>query len=211
MIYLKNHLYDWLQLCYKFEKMLKKLFDNTITFIDNIFIKSRNFAERVFIYIDKLFTSDKGNGMCKAIDIANTFIEIGKDKPIPVSNMKLQKLLYYAQGWTMAFMSKPLIDEDFYKWNFGPVIPEIYNVFKENGGEPILCTSSKGKLIEDNSTLDFLNWIWSVYGDYTGIELSNLSHNESPWKETENYKKIPKEKIHKYFCGELNKINKSQE
>jgi len=179
---------------------------------------NKRLLAKVFIYIKTFLSGNKNlSGVenknmtdaivkkCefKALDIANTFIEIGKDQPVSNTNMKLQKLSYYAQGWYLAVTNKPLFDEDFEKWDLGPVCPILYEKFKHKKAAPIICGDIGGDIIEDERILAFINKIWEMYGGFTGIELSKLSHNESPWIEAEYYKIIPKQKIKEFFCAKL--------
>ena len=61
-----------------------------------------------------------------AQDVANFFIGRFQEAQDPVTNLKLQKLLYYAQGWYLAFFDEPLFDERIEAWLHGPVVPPIY-------------------------------------------------------------------------------------
>lgn len=162
-----------------------------------------------FIFLKNIFGKSEVINMCKAIDIANTFIEIGKDKPIPVSNMKLQKLLYYAQGWHLALAGKPLFEEALYKWNFGPVCPPVYVEFKGYGGEYIFEPSCSGQMLKDGIR-EFLELIWQMYGKHSAIQLSKLSHCESPWITTDMSEIIPIEKIKQCFCQKKQELEEKQ-
>ncbi|MFH0702159.1 MAG: type II toxin-antitoxin system antitoxin SocA domain-containing protein [bacterium] len=147
--------------------------------------------------------------MLKAINIANTFIKMGLDKKKPITNMKLQKLLYYAQGWYLALTGgESLFEEDFKRWNFGPVCPEVYNKFKKYKAGPIDCIYKGEPVVDDQDIKRFLEKIWDMYGKYTGGQLSILSHNESPWIETEEYETISKDKIELYYCRKIRKYEK---
>lgn len=50
-----------------------------------------------------------------------------------ITNLKLQKLLYYIQGEYMAKMNTPLFNDDFLAWEHGPIIREVYDKYKQNG------------------------------------------------------------------------------
>jgi uncharacterized phage-associated protein len=66
--------------------------------------------------------------------VANTFLDIAKANNVAdISPMKLQKLIYYAHAWHLAFLGQPLIKEEVQAWKFGPVIPDVYFEFKECG------------------------------------------------------------------------------
>ena len=82
--------------------------------------------------------------MYKASEIAKWFIarnkadyEMGYTDEL-ITNLKLQKLLYYAQGCVMALTDEPLFDEDIQAWEHGPVVPEIYHKYKSYGKSGIM-------------------------------------------------------------------------
>lgn len=141
--------------------------------------------------------------MACVFDVANTFINIGTNAPEPITNMKLQKLLYYAQGWYLAMTNKELFAEDFEKWTWGPVCPEIYQEFKCYGANTINQPSMTGKIIQTGIEFDFINAIWNMYGSMSAIELSLKSHQEDPWQSTPKFEIIDKQLIKKYFKSQL--------
>ena len=72
--------------------------------------------------------------MTKAADVADFFIELAQgDENDTITNLRINKLLYFAQAWYMARFDKPLFEEDFEAWDWGLVIPSIYKKYKENG------------------------------------------------------------------------------
>ena len=76
--------------------------------------------------------------MCKASDVANFFIRLSlSDSEDYITNLKLNKLMYYAQGWSLARLGKPLVQNDIQAWKYGPVIPAIYHDYKNCGNSPI--------------------------------------------------------------------------
>lgn len=100
-----------------------------------------------------------------------------------ISAMKLQKLVYYSQAWSLVWDEEELFSEDFEAWANGPVLRTVYDqhrgMFKVKSD-----TFSKGDL--KNLTEDQIDTIDSVlkfYGDKSAQWLSNLTHKESPWKD----------------------------
>jgi len=98
-----------------------------------------------------------------------------------MSAMKLQKLVYYSQGWHLAFEGEPLFDAPIEAWANGPVVPELYAqhrglfTVKESTftpGEPLT--------VAEQQTVDA---VLVAYGDLDAHQLSNLTHNERPWLE----------------------------
>lgn len=130
--------------------------------------------------------------------VANEFIELAKaDGRGDLSPMKLQKLVYFAHAWHLAFHEDPLIREEIQAWRFGPVVPEVYHEFKNYGNASVsrLATDlsfEKSKLIlfepridkADTKTHELIKEIWRVYGIFSPVQLSNLTHAEgSPWSD----------------------------
>ena len=115
-----------------------------------------------------------------------------------ITNLKLQKLLYYAQGYFMAKKDLPLFNEDFLAWEHGPVIRKIYDKYKVNGANGIIYDKDF-KVNIDEETERILEDVYENYGQYTAWKLRNLTHEEEPWKTTERNKVITKEKIRNYF------------
>ncbi|MEM7550076.1 MAG: type II toxin-antitoxin system antitoxin SocA domain-containing protein [Bacteroidota bacterium] len=113
--------------------------------------------------------------------IANFFIEKGNEIGDPITQMKIQKLVYIAHGWYLSLTDKPLIRAKVQAWKFGPVIPEIYQALKKYGNDPV-PVSITNESINDQEIVDFLNIIWDLYGKYSASFLSNLTHQKSsPW------------------------------
>src|SRR5690349_21009730 len=104
--------------------------------------------------------------------IAYAFVKKGIDEGKFVTQMKLQKLVYFAQGYHLAKYNTPLIKENFQAWKFGPVVPEIYQDFKLYGSKLITDTASfrpvetdQKRYLLDNQALDSIQYTWSVLKD----------------------------------------------
>lgn len=126
-----------------------------------------------------------------AAAVANAFIEKAKKGELKgLTPMKLQKLLFYTQSWHLKLCNgKPLFDDLFARWKFGPVIPPIYHLLKKYGSneiqEPISIIVDSGgdwKRItpsiqkDDADAMKLIDKIIEVYGGYSGTELSNMTH-----------------------------------
>ena len=131
--------------------------------------------------------------MENAVAVANYFVRKSLETGIPVTPMKLVKLVYAAHGWYLGLTGEPLIAEGVQAWKYGPVVPSVYDTFKNYGGRPI--TEPAGTLGPTGHTVyyslntlaltSFLDKIWDVYKDYSAVELSALTHQENtPWFET---------------------------
>jgi len=141
--------------------------------------------------------------------LANYLLDLAADDGIDVSPMKLQKLVYYCQGWYLAITDEPLIDEQIEAWKFGPVVDSLFHEFKAYGRMPI--SSRATRFIQSDSSEDFFGFcsivpaiddecddadeaetikqvvkrVWDVYKAYSAERLSNMTHQAGgPWAVT---------------------------
>ena len=140
------------------------------------------------------------------LSIANKILHYGaspqNDEEL-ISNLKLQKLLYYVQGFHLAVFNEPLFDEEIEAWMYGPVVPTVYEYFQNNGNKGIEPTGEI--LILPDEVEQLFDEVMHVFGQYSAIGLMNLTHNEMPWKNTPEGKGhiISKDKMKQYFKTRL--------
>jgi uncharacterized phage-associated protein len=111
--------------------------------------------------------------------VADYLIKFSHDHGDPISNLKLQKLLYYAQAWHLALFDQPLFGERIEAWVHGPAVPPVYGDFKKFHWETI-PTPADAK-VDGEQTLEHLNEVMQVYGGFTAYQLEQLTHSEEPW------------------------------
>ncbi|NJL65514.1 MAG: SocA family protein [Methylacidiphilales bacterium] len=116
--------------------------------------------------------------MLSCFDVANYFIRLANETGSFLSNLKLQKLVYYAQAWYLAIHDNPLFDEDFQAWIHGPVIPTLYQKYKSFGWQPIL-EDANPELPQEIQ--DFLKEVAEEYFACDAYELEQMTHAETPW------------------------------
>lgn len=115
-----------------------------------------------------------------------------------ISNLKLQKLLYYAQGIHLALYDEPLFEDDILAWEHGPVVPSVYRQYKDNGSSVISnFETPEGDFSprEENS----LYITQCNFGQFTAWRLRDMTHSETPWLSTEQNDVISKGIIKAYF------------
>lgn len=117
----------------------------------------------------------------------------------PISNLKLQKLLYYAQGSVLALTDSPLFENDIYAWVHGPVVPEVYRKYKGNGSRGIPFDGGFNRDLLGKEINCILESVYKIFGQYSAWKLRDMTHEETPWKETPINDVISKEAIKKYF------------
>jgi uncharacterized phage-associated protein len=126
----------------------------------------------------EVFEIKKVNTVQSCFDMASYFIERANQTESEISNLKLQKLVYYSQAWHLAIHGTPLFEEDFQAWVHGPVVPELYQKYKSFGWQPIKEAASP-KLSEEASS--FLNEVADEYFACDAYELEQMTHVEAPW------------------------------
>jgi uncharacterized phage-associated protein len=145
--------------------------------------------------------------MTTALAVANTFIQLAARDNAPISNMKLQKLVYFAQGFYAAFHNgAPLFNDEIQAWKYGPVIPELYHKFKIYFAGPIPPGHPYQVQEPLNANeLAVVNWVYANLGRYTAVQLSDFSHAQgSPWHQifTGTFERdIPVNSMTDYFKG----------
>ena len=153
-----------------------------------------------------------------AIDVARYIINYCHDHDMPISNLKLQKLLYLVQGVSLALRDIPMFEDEIEAWDFGPVVPSVYREFKVFGANEIpridfyydMNFNSDTFLdkIEvttenfDNQERIIIEKVIDAFGHLSANELVRLTHAQDPWKNA--YKKsknetIKNESIKEYF------------
>jgi uncharacterized phage-associated protein len=120
--------------------------------------------------------------------IANKVLGTAAERGMPLTIMQLIKLVYFAHGWTLALLNKPLVNVEPQAWQHGPVYPEIYNEFRGSGSQPISRTAKNpfsGTDYETTLTADeqsILDRVVSAYGKIHAFELSARTHqHDTPW------------------------------
>lgn len=142
-----------------------------------------------------------------ALDVAGYFIRLANDTPEhDLTNLKLQKLLYYAQGKYLAETGNPLFADKIEAWKYGPVVADVYHAFKQCGNFPVTVfdVSYTVRPISDNSQR-FVERIWKTIGSkYSGNYLVSKTHAPgTPWikfyNDSERNIEIPVSALRIYF------------
>ena len=119
-----------------------------------------------------------------------------------MTNLRLQKMLYYAQGWMIMRHGKPLFSEPIEAWQYGPVVPVCYEWFKGSGNAP-LKSEMPAKEAFTSEEYELLLDTWTELSKYSTAKLVSMTHEVGiPWDVVWNHSKereIPKEKINEYF------------
>lgn len=129
--------------------------------------------------------------MLRCQDIARYFLALtDEESGDAISNLKLQKLVYYAQGFHLALKNTPLFNEVIEAWLHGPVVPELYHFYKAYGANAIPTPTNVDFSIYSDDVKELLDEVYKVYGQYSAWKLRELTHQEPTWKN--NYQAIDK-------------------
>lgn len=144
--------------------------------------------------------------MYSALEIAKWFLAENRRRMIDgesdfLTHLKLQKLLYYAQGCHLALKDRKLFGENIVAWAHGPVVEKVYRKYKDFGSSPIVFDEEYRQTI-DTETEGILREVFDVFGQYSAWKLREMTHSEDPWKLTERNKVIEIDLIKDYFKRE---------
>jgi uncharacterized phage-associated protein len=145
--------------------------------------------------------------MYNVIQIANRIVSLA-DITVGdlISNLKLQKLLYYVQGFHLAMYNKPLFKEDIVAWQYGPVVKEAYHHFKKYGSGHIEIPDDDFDKYYTEFTqeeTDLICDVWNNYGQYSAYRLMMFTHDEPPYLAVSINNVISHQSLINYFATQI--------
>lgn len=141
--------------------------------------------------------------MYKAMEISQYIVNWCNNNSTIITNLKLQKLLYFLQGEFCSITGKRLIVDDFYAWRLGPVIPNVYSSFAMYSSFPLPSRDIDFQITDEHK--EIIDNILRKYAYKSTWDLVDLSHQQDPWKY--NYQifgdksLIPYQTIEQFFYG----------
>lgn len=133
-----------------------------------------------------------------------------------ITHLKVQKLLYYAEGVYSAVTDNDIFKEKIMAWPHGPVVVEVYEKFSINGSKELEFDNTYWKkiqqIINDNDILNILKLVYESYAGYTAWQLREKTHIAGgPWQITVDtkgmQKEIDKKLIKTYFKNNIVRVN----
>ncbi len=123
--------------------------------------------------------------MVSAMEVAQYLIHLASPSESEDSDclchMRLQKLLYYVQGWHLAAFTATLFDERIEAWKSGPVVKDLYPRFAHYGYQAITPREGADPDTFSARQKAFIQTVWDQYRNYSATALSHMTHRESPW------------------------------
>lgn len=143
--------------------------------------------------------------------VADYFIQqshINEDKGDVITQLKVQKLVYYAYVWLYGLTGRELFKEGFAAWSYGPVAESLYQDLKRHGRKPIDSVKNDPELLPADIT-EHLKNIWQSYGQYSATKLVDMTHKEKPWQDAfEAKSNISKDVIKTFYSYEADNVAK---
>ncbi|MBQ7702417.1 MAG: DUF4065 domain-containing protein [Candidatus Methanomethylophilaceae archaeon] len=140
-----------------------------------------------------------------ALDIAYHLVKKYADEGKPLTNIKLQKLLYFA--WILHYNNtgERLFDNKFYAWKFGPVVEDVYYMYRTYAAMPIYRPLGKTEPQINKELKSLIDLVFKEYSNKTLTEIIKLAHDEcgswnSVYKDGIMDIEIPFDRIIKYDC-----------
>ena len=130
------------------------------------------------------------------LDVANYIVNYSIDSGKPISNLKLQKILYYVQAASLVENDMPMFNDEICAWTYGPVVKSVYHEFKSYANAAIEDYVNEkytdygltydpeynpNEIISDNDK-KIINRVVSRYQDTSPLEMVRKTHREEPWK-----------------------------
>lgn len=89
-------------------------------------------------------------------------------------------MLYYEQGFHLACFGTPLFEEDIEAWQYGPVVPSVYEYYKQYGSEGLEPDETTDMVLNDEE-MSIFNQVFEMFNKFSAIGLMNMTHAERPW------------------------------
>ncbi|MGA1282896.1 MAG: Panacea domain-containing protein [Prochlorothrix sp.] len=142
--------------------------------------------------------------MLSCREVAEYFLSLAdEDAGDLISNLKLQKLVYYAQGFHLALFDEPLFAEPIEAWTHGPVVPDLYRAYKEYGAGSIPRPEEINFEIYTDEQQELLDEVYAVYGQFSAWKLRNMTHGEAPWRLCNPNETITHKSLKEFFKTQL--------
>ena len=137
-------------------------------------------------------------------ELAIGIISYCNNNNIRISNLKLQKILYYIQGYAIKETHEPAFDAEIHNWQYGPVVEEVYFEYNQFRGEDIVLKDydrRDGFFKRKNAINDIVLKVLNNRKNKSAFELVEMTHKEDPWKNTRQNEVIKLDIISEYFSN----------
>lgn len=147
--------------------------------------------------------------MYSALSVAKHIIRRCDKLGRTISNLKLQKILYFVQAEFLVNAHKPCFNEAIEAWSFGPVVPEVYHAYKVYGSANIPVRAADGIELISKADQNRINLMVDECSKYSASQLVEITHHQDPWLQAYEQgfnREITKEHMKQYF-SDVKEIN----
>jgi uncharacterized phage-associated protein len=139
-------------------------------------------------------TANKGQehlltvGIPRPEDVANVLLRLAslEEEPDYLTHLRLQKLMYYVQAWSLALRKRPAFQGRIEAWAHGPVVKELFSKLADYKSNPIPHDALKKSSPVSEQDYQFILSVWEQYKGFTAFALRSMTHNETPWIQARN-------------------------
>tara|TARA_Y100001934_G_scaffold257990_1_gene327713 strand:+ start:469 stop:1077 length:609 start_codon:yes stop_codon:yes gene_type:complete len=133
------------------------------------------------MFMTVTLTELKGEEMTTFQDVSAYILHLASRAGIPVSNLKLQKLVYYCQGFSLGVTGKPLFEEEIVAWDHGPVVDSLYHQYKQFGRNSIPAPTAFDEDVFDEIQKELISDVVNTFGHKGAWTLREMTHKEAAW------------------------------
>lgn len=137
--------------------------------------------------------------MYNVIELSNYIIAEFEKREAPITNLKLQKVLYYIQGYFMKSFGREAFRDELYCWTYGPVVPMSYFEYNMNGSA-FLYPKFNPNLSLSDIERGLIEKIIDKCKDIPSSRLVTMTHNEFPWQNADLGQIITKQSVKSFFA-----------
>ncbi len=127
--------------------------------------------------------------MSQVWSVAKEFVKLSLsgDEPDPLTNLRLQKLLYYAQAWSLVLRESELFSDELEAWRHGPIVAAVVHALSDGPGvNPIPSEAFAAAPDLQGEAAALVRCVWEAYNPYSALQLSNMTRAETPWRNAWN-------------------------
>jgi uncharacterized phage-associated protein len=136
---------------------------------------------------DHLYIATEGPAVSQVFSLAKALVKLSLegDESDPLTHFRLQKLLYYAQAWSLILRETELFQEEICAWKNGPVVEEVYRKLPDGRCAAYVPEDAFANAPDlDPEDAAFLKSFWETYSGYSASQLYRMTHSEMPWQKT---------------------------
>ncbi len=134
-----------------------------------------------------------------SVRLANYVISVFEEQNVGVTNLKLQKVLYYIQGYFYRRFGKPAFSSELYHWQYGPVVPVVYYEYNDYGSDLLESRLMLPACELEDCEKELISVIVEKCSSISTSRLVSMTHSETPWEKSGAGDVIDKKSIEKYF------------